>query len=362
MAAVTALVLPSVASATTAPLSIAVTTSTSVTNGSTTTYVANVGVTYSITYTIKANTSGATFTNVGFTDTLPAGVSLDDEVGETAKNCGTPFTPSNQPGQTTVTETGLTVLNSSAAGWVGSCAVTLDFVASTPEVGASDSITGATYTTDSTTYTQADDPSDFAITPVALTVAAQPTITISGVTNNATYAPGQNVVLNYTATAAANDSIAPGDVQATDDQGNTLADGQAVNTLVPGAHQVQVWVDTADGYVGSETVGYNVSSPSLTAVKTTKTGSVSFGVKFLAAGSILAKVLDGKTIVGTLTKTVKAGKNATFTIKPTAAGKRLLAKNKKKGIKVKLTVLYTATNWNYIAGQPVITRTGITLK
>ena len=49
-------------------------------------------------------------------------------------------------------------------------------------------------------------------------------------------------------------------------------------------------------------------------------------------------MLDGKTIVGKVSKKVSAGKNTSFTVAPTAAGKRLIAK-KKKGIKVKLTVL-----------------------
>ncbi len=195
-----------------------------------------------------------------------------------------------------------------------------------------------------------------------MTIAAQPTLSITGVTDGATYGLGQNVVLGYSATAAANDLIAAGNVYATDDQGNTLVSGQAVNTLVPGEHQVQVWVETTDGYEGSQTLSYTVGSPKLTAVKTTKKAAVDFSVKFPTGGRIVASVLDGKTIVGTVTKKVSANKNTAFAITLNAKGKKLLAKSPKKGIKVKLTVLYTATNWTYAGTQPTISKTGLTLK
>jgi len=356
-AAVTLFALPATASAASVPLTITETTSSPEVVGSTN--YENVGVTFGITYTIKDNVSTpspTTFTDVGFTDALPPFVTLDDEVGETAKGCGTPFNATNQPGQDYVTETGLTVANGT------NCTITVEVVSSTPVVAASDAFSGATYTNASTTYTQTSNPSYFGLTPLVLTIAADPTFSITGVTPGATYTPGQNVVLGFSATAAANDSIPAGDVLAEDDQGNTLTEGQAINTLVPGTHQVEVIVETLDGYEGSQTVSYNVSSPSLTAVKTTKAGSVDFSVKFLAPGSVVAQLLDGKTVVAKVSKKVSAGKNTAFATVLTAAGKKLLAKSGKKGIKVKLTVLYAATNWTYVGTQPLITRTGITLK
>ena len=187
-----------------------------------TTNYENVGVTFGITYTIKAAT-GDTLTNVGFTDALPPFVTLDDEVGETAKGCGTPFNATNQPGQDYVTESGLTVVNPT------SCTITVEVVSSTPVVTASDSLSGTTYTNGASTFTQGTSPAaDFSLTPLSLTIAAQPTLaSITGVTNDATYGIGQNVAFGFSATAAVNDSIPAGDVAASDDQGNTLTNGQA---------------------------------------------------------------------------------------------------------------------------------------
>lgn len=353
-ALVTALALPSVASAATAPLTITETTSSPNVVG--TTNYENVGVTFGITYTLKAAT-GDTLSNVGFTDGLAPYVTLDDEVGETAKGCGTPFNATNQAGQDFVSESGLTVVSGT------SCTITVDVVSTTPVTAASDSFSATTYTNGAVTETQGTAPATaFSLTPLVLTIAAQPTVSISGVTNDATYGLGQNVVLSYGATAAANDSIPTGNVYATDDQGNTLTSGQAINTLVPGEHQIQVWVETADGYEGSQTVSYNVSSPKLTAVKATKKNAVDFSIKFPTGGSVVSEILDGKTVVGTLTKRVSANKNTAFAITLNAKGKKLLAKSPKKGIKVKLTVLYTAANWTYAGSQPTISKTGITLK
>jgi hypothetical protein len=387
-------VIPATASAATPPLTITASTSGPLATGSTTNFLGNVGVTYGITYTLKAS-SADTLTGVGFTDALPAGAQLDDEVGETAKNCGTPFVPANLAGATSVTESGLTVIGSAASGYVGSCTITLEFVDNGPQTAAPDTLTLAsagysvnngTTTTTNTTATLVD---------LSLTVAGLPALTETGVTNNATYGYGQSVLLGFSATPAANDSIAANGVYATDDQGNTLATGQAVNTDVPGSHQVQVWVQTVDGYLGSQTYSYNVNSPKLTSVKTTKTGDVDFDVEYLAAGSVAAEVVDGKTVIATVTKKVSVGKSTAVTVAPTAAGKKALTKlttvTKKvkekykvkvkvkgkttvetktktvtkttvKAIKVTLSVLYTASDWSYIGTQPTITKAGITLK
>jgi hypothetical protein len=383
-------VLPATASAATTPPPLTITASTSgpLAAGSTTNYLANVGVTYGITYTLKA-TATDTLTGVGFTDALPAGVTLDDEVGETAKNCGTPFTPANQPGASTVTESALTVIGSSAPNYVGSCTITLEFVPGSAQTAVPDAVAlasgysvlanGATTATAGTTATIAD---------LSLTVAGLPTLSITGLSNGATYGYGQSIDLGFSATAAANDSLTA--LYAADDQGNPLTLGQPVNTDVPGAHQVQVFVQTADGYLGSQTYSYNVNSPKLTSVKTTKAGAVSFGVDYLAAGSVLAEVVDGKTVIGKVTKKITVGKTTTVTVAPTAAGKRFLAKLtttkttkvkvkvKRKGktvtkikkvkktttksIKTTLSVLYTAADYGYIGSQPTIEKTGITLK
>jgi hypothetical protein len=399
--AAAAAVTPALASAATAPLTVAASASSPCAeSGTTTTYFVNTAVTCGITYTVKSNVTGATLTGVGFTDQLPAGVALDDEVGETAKGCGSSFTPgseqsppTNAPGGTTVTESNLTVVNGT------SCTVTLELVANTVETGSADAIafssapvTSVVGSSPSTTLTSAQE----AATDLVLTVAGPPTVSITGPSDNATYGYGQSVLLGFSAAPAANDSLAANGVYATDDQGNTLAPGQAVNTDVPGSHQVAFWVQTVDGYLGAvQTYSYTVNSPKLLSVKTTKTGDVDFDVEYLAAGSVAADVVDGKTVIAKVTKKVSVGKATAVTVAPTAAGKKALTKlttvSKKvkekykvkvkvkgktkvetktktvtkttvKAIKVTLSVLYTASDYSYIGTQPTITKAGITLK
>jgi hypothetical protein len=385
--------LPATASAATAPLTIKVAASGPLATGSTSNYLGDVGVTYGITYTLTA-ASTDTLTNVGFTDALPTDVVLDDEVGETAKNCGTPFTPSNQPGADAVTESALTVIGSAAPNYVGACSITLEFVANGVEGPSGDAITASAYdSTPNAGSVTAEAGSTASVTDLSLTVAGLPALSITGLTSGATYGYGQSVDLGFSATAAANDSLVA--LYASDDQGNPLSLGQAINTDVPGGHQVQVTVQTADGYLGSQPYNYTVNSPKLTAVKAnSKTGDVSFSVEYLAAGSVLAEVVDGKTVIGKVTKKITVGKTTTVTVAPTAAGKKFLAKlttvkvtRKKVKVKVKvkgktktkteikitkktttksikatLTVLYTAADYGYIGTQPTITKSGITLK
>lgn len=376
--AVLATFAPSADAAVTPPLTIAVSSSRHINNGTRTEYVANVGVSYAITYTLT-NNSDSQLTNVGFTDQLPAGVELDDEVGETLHDCGNVVGNDNRPGQSYVSEAGLTV------GGGASCTVTLNYVpTSVPTATASpapgapaawpDKLTAWSYSDAGTTHgcpaatstgdpqtTPCTDTQDLQFKPLSLTIAGPPTLSVDGVVNGADFAYGQGVTLTFSGSAAPGDAIPAGDLLASDEDGNTLRSGSTIDTVIPGTHQVVVWVAAQDGYVGSQTLSYTVASPSLSAVQGTSGGGVQFTVEYLANGTLTAQVLDGTTVLGTLTRNVRAGHSTTFTVRPTTAGRKLLAQAGQQGIQAELTVLYTASDYAYTAPQPLITQSGIAL-
>jgi hypothetical protein len=253
-------------------------------------------------------------------------------------------------------------------------------VASTPIAASAtaDSITAATFTPTGGAATAAGVTDAYvagSTTALGINVFANPTV-VFGITGTPTYGYGQVVDLGFAGSPAAGDSLSS--VTGSDDQGNVFISGSAINTYVPGEHQITALVSTNAGGGASAVFTYDVNSPNLTAVKTTKTGQVEFDVKYLQAGSVAAEVLDGKTVFGKVTKTVSVGKTTEITVTPTAAGKKIVAAyNKpapkpkhgkakkakaKPGFKVKLSVLYTATNWSYAGNQPTIIKSGITIK
>jgi hypothetical protein len=59
------------------------------------------------------------------------------------------------------------------------------------------------------------------------------------------------------------------------------------------------------------------------------------------AGKIVAKVLDGKQVIGTSTQTVTALKSVTTTVKPTAAGLRALRSIQGNSVRLKLEAAFT---------------------
>ena len=377
--AAAALVVPGTASAATAGPAVTITAAYGSQASSSGTPSIAVGNTFDLVYTIKNASTTVEETNIGFSDQLPGGIVLDDNPGETPKSCAvgdanTGVSP-NTAGSATITVAGVSVLPST------SCTISFAVVASTPLAAnaTADSISGATFTPSTGGSALAAGVTDAYVsgstTALGINVFANPTV-VFGITGTPTYGYGQVVDLGFAGTPAVGDSLSS--VTGSDDQGNVFISGSAINTDVPGEHQITALVSTNAGGGASAVFTYNVNSPNLTAVKTTKTGQVEFDVKYLQAGSVAAEVLDGKTVFGKVTKNVSVGKTTEITVTPTAAGKKIVAAyNKpapkpkhgkakkakaKPGFKVKLSVLYTATNWSYAGNQPTIVKSGITVK
>jgi hypothetical protein len=298
-----------------------------------------------------ANTTanGTAQTNFSFTDTLPAGVALDLPISLTTNAPSTPLkstatgnptascgsvTATNPatgvtsaPGDTTVTITIGSLPATTTAGTV--CTIALGIVAAAPSVNDAplfDSYNSA--------------PTSFTAAPAGLVVLSNPTLSFLAPTKNQTFSLGQ--ISHASFNCAVSDPLDAVDAFfGTDDEGNEIQSGAPIDTIDPGAHSLAVDCYSAVGGGDvTQTVNYRVKSYTLTAIKSTKTDQVSFQSK-LPAGKIVAEVLDGKKVVGTTKVTLAAKKTVTVTVKPSTAGKKVLAATKGNKANVKLDVSFT---------------------
>jgi hypothetical protein len=174
----------------------------------------------------------------------------------------------------------------------------------------------------------------------SLVVLANPTLTVQSPTANQKFALGQvfNAAFNCTATDPL-DSV--DSFFGTDDEGNQIASGAPLDTIDPGNRQLELDCYSAVGGGDvTETVNYSVGSYTIKSVKSTKADQVSFR-SALPAGKVVAELIDGKKIIGTTKVTLGSKKTVSVKVKPTAAGKKLLAATKGKKANIKLQVAFT---------------------
>jgi hypothetical protein len=202
--------------------------------------------------------------------------------------------------------------------------------------------------------------------PAGLMVLTNPVVTLQAPGNAQVFALGQVYDASFScATTDPLDSI--DSFFGTDDEGNQIVTGEPIDTVDPGRHSLEVdCYSAAGGGDASETVSYTVKSYTLTAVKTTKTDYVSFKSS-LPAGKLVAKIIDGATVIGTTTDTLTAAGSASVTVKPTAAGAKILKAVKANSVKVELEASFTPApigsgdNEILPAASSVVTRSGIKL-
>jgi uncharacterized repeat protein (TIGR01451 family) len=191
------------------------------------------GSTSALSITIT-NPSPSPVSGIAVTDTLPAGLVVDNPNGQNG-TCGSAGVLTANPGSTQITLTGATL----AAG--ASCTVSADVTAAAPGTFAN-STGPVTYTGGSTSGTGDTE---------ALTVVGEPTITITSPGRNRVYKVGQKVKASY---SCADPAGAPpvsgcaGDVNS----------GALINTRHAGKHTFTVTASNAIGGLTTTTVNYNV--------------------------------------------------------------------------------------------------------
>ena len=290
---------------------------------------------------ISLNTSdavGYAFTNtstaaqaVTFTDTLPAGVTFDNPIGTTltsGSSTGCSVVNSTAaPGASSATVT-VTVPN--ASGTV--CTLSFSVVAATPSGDAkvADAYSGVSTASGALTTTTAG----------SLVVLSSPTLGFTAPSSGQSFYLGQLTDANFSCTATdPQDSI--DSFFGTDDDGNQIQSGAPIDTVDPGAHSLEVdCYSAAGGGDVTQTVNYTVGSYTLRAITEAKKNDYVSFKTLVPAGRIVAEVIYGKKVIGTTSTSVTARGTASVTIKPTTAGKKLLAAVKGKSVAVKLQVSF----------------------
>ena len=326
LAAAGALALPATAAAATVP---APTIATSFTPN-------QIDVTGSSSVQYSINVSSGTVNNVTFTDTLPAGVVLDNpatetDVGCTSSTVSAPIvTYTATPGASTITVS----IPQVKAGTP--CTVQFPVVGNAVGNG-SDSFGAGTFSDETTASIQ---------------VIPQPTITVSGVRAGARYKFGQTVSVKYT---CAQPGLTDGVVicGASDELGHDVKSGGKLRTTTPGKHALTFQVVDALGDVVSNEVDYTVMPDNRFSIdRLTKHsgGSLGFTLVLPGSGAVAIKELSGGKLVSSKTARAHAKGRLSETLKLDGAGKMLLSAG---SVKVKLQVSYTPTG-----GKPSTVATG----
>jgi hypothetical protein len=299
-----------------------------------------VGGTGTLVITITDTNTSGTDSNITFTDTLPAGLVIDSQNGESGSCGSTAATPvTANPGSSTISLTGGSLKGGVAGSSSATCAVSVDVTSNT--VGNYSNAPGAVTSSDGTGTAGAAE---------TLTVAGAPTVSGVSPANNSTFKYGQKVPVTFT---CAEGEFGPGlsDCSGFDLNGNTILSGGTVDTTVVGSGQlIEIDATSEDELQTSAFINYTVLPNNVfTVVKTSagKNGSVTLKLKVPGAGKlVVGEKVDGKAFSSYSGK-VNGAKTVTITLKPGSAAKKLLAKiaeeakNKRPKLTGKLAIAYT---------------------
>jgi hypothetical protein len=282
-----------------------------------------------LSFTITNPNPSGTLSAVSFTDTLPAGLAVDNPNGENG-TCGSASVVTAAAGSQTIALTG-----GSLKATV-SCTVSVSLVSS--QVGVLQNTTGPVSSSAGSSATGDTE---------SLTVLPPPTLTVSGIKNGAKYTFGERVKPSFSC-AQPGDATALADCSAVDDLGNTINSGQALATKVAGTHTLDVTATSTDGLSTDDTFNYTVlpnNRFTVTAVKHPSSGVISFRLGLPGPGTVKVTELAPHSVkFGTETIKITAKRTLSVRIKPTAAGKALLSAAtlaKHAPPRIKLEVTYT---------------------
>jgi hypothetical protein len=235
-----------------------------------------VGETASLSVTI-ANPNAGSLSGIAFTDTLPAGLAVDDPNGLSGA-CGSASVVAAAPGSTTIALSGGTLKASS------SCTISVAVTAAQPEV------------VENTTGPVASSAGDGSAASADLTVLAAPTVSVVRPREHARYRFGQIVRVRFTC-GQADYALGLIDCSAEDDAGDDIVSGGQLDTRSPGRHQLFVQATSVDGLVTTETVDYTVLPDNHFTLRGVKAGghhTVSFVLRLPGAGRAVAVLSHGR--------------------------------------------------------------------
>ena len=281
------------------------------------------GGTTALSFTVANPNPSGTLNAIAFTDTLPAGVIVDNPNGQTG-TCGSASTPTAVAGSSTISLTD----GKRAAG--ATCTLQVSVTSTTPgnyqnSTGQVSSTEGGAGNGDTQT----------------LTVFGLPTVSVTTPKENAVYSFGQQVIAGYTCRDAFG---APGLSACSGDADS----GTAVDTSSEGANTFSVSAISNDGAITTQTIDYTVLPDNRFTVSKLRGhtgGQVTFKVKLPDAGKLTATLVrNGKTLGQAVVK-AKSDGTQQVTVKPNAAFRKVIRTGLKakhpKPIAVKLTVTFT---------------------
>ncbi|MGO9753009.1 MAG: hypothetical protein ACLP8S_27760 [Solirubrobacteraceae bacterium] len=282
------------------------------------------GATSALAVTITNPNASASLSAIAFGDTLQGGLTIDNPNGESG-TCGSAGVVTATPGTQTFSLSGGSLKGGT------SCTVSVAVTDNATEV-----VQNSTGLVSSSAGSSASGDTE------DLTVLAPPTATITTPQNNATYTYGQRVTAAYSC-AQAQYTLGLIDCSAVDDLGNSISDGQPVETNVPGTHTLTLLATSITGLVASDTVNYTVLPSNAFTVKKIKPGlggRLGFQLALPGAGKVQLSELAGHKQVAAETLRVSGKQIKQITVKLNASGSALLAKG---AFKVRLIVIYTPT-------------------
>jgi hypothetical protein len=268
------------------------------------------GATTALSFTISNPGSAKTLNGVGFTDTLPNGLVVDNPNGQSG-TCGSAGVLTATPGSSTISLTG----GKLAPG--ASCTVSADVTSNT--IGSYQNSTGPVTSTEGGTGNSDTE---------SLTVVAAPTVTVSGPKDGSTFALGQKVIATYRCQEA------PGGPGLSSCEGD-VASGHRIDTSTPGAQTFSVIAISGDGQVTEQDISYTVVR-TVSHLKDDASG-VRFDFKAAGAGKLTALERSGHSQLGTLTTAISHSGTHQIVIASTAAGRKWLSKHKHAAVTLAVT-------------------------
>ena len=266
---------------------------------------------------------------VSFTDSLPAGLNIDNPNGENG-SCGSAGVITAVPGSSTFSLTGGS-LKAKA-----SCTISVAVIASqtgvfTNNTGPVSSSAGSSTTGDTK----------------SVTVLPPPTVIAGNIKNNAKYTFGETVRPKYSC-AQPGDPTALADCSAEDELGNSVASGGALKTKLPGDHTLTITATSTDGLSTTDTFNYTVRPDNrftLSGLRAKKGGNLALRLDLPGAGVVKVVTVESKNVTfGRYTAKVGNRRTLKVILRPTPAGKKLLTPAgtaTPARVRLRLTVAFT---------------------